>query len=82
MTQGRRTPLDWLAEAIASGAFIGRFPWAPATAGSAAAALIFYFLPFSGRSPQFFLLIAVTTIVGILASHRIRAIGDEDPITR
>lgn len=79
MTQGRRTPLDWLAEAIASGAFIGRFPWAPATAGSAAAALIFYFLPFSGRSPQFFLLIAATTIVGILASHRIRAIGDEDP---
>lgn len=69
----------WFAEAVATGGFIGRFPFAPATAGAAVASAIFYFLPFSGRSPWFFTLIGVTTIVGVWATHRIRSIGDNDP---
>lgn len=70
---------QWVAEAVATGGFIGRFPLAPATAGAAVASAIFYFLPFSGRSPWFFSLIGVTAVVGVLATHRIRSTGDDDP---
>lgn len=71
--------LRWVFEAIATGGFVGRFPFAPATAGSAVACLIFYFLPFTGGSTWFFALIGVITFVGVIAADRIRAIGDEDP---
>jgi phosphatidylglycerophosphatase A len=68
-----------LSEIVATGGFVGRFPFAPATAGAAVASAIFYFLPFTGRSPWYFALIGATAIAGVWATHRIRAIGDNDP---
>jgi phosphatidylglycerophosphatase A len=68
-----------LSEIVATGGLIGRFPYAPATAGAAVASAIFYFLPFSGRSPWFFALIGATAVAGVWATHRISAIGDNDP---
>lgn len=64
---------------MASGGFVGRFPVAPATAGSAVAAAVFYFLPFSGRSPWFFALIAGTVVAGVWAAWRIATPEDDDP---
>jgi phosphatidylglycerophosphatase A len=68
-----------VAEALATGGFIGRFPFAPATAGSAVASLVFYFLPFGGDSPWFFALIGATAVAGVWATHRVRTITDGDP---
>ena len=51
----------------------------PGTAGSAAALLIYYFLPIPGDSPFFFLLIGAGLVVGIWATGVMVTERDPDP---
>lgn len=69
------------AELIATGLGSGYWPIAPATAGTAAALLLYWALPFNGEgdSPWFFAMIAVTTIAGTWAAHRLGTPRDPDP---
>ncbi len=62
-----------LAELIATGLGSGYAPFAPATAGSAAALLIYWALPFGGAgdSPWLFALIAGTVLAGTWAAQKI-----------
>lgn len=69
------------AEAVATGLGSGRWPIAPATAGSAAALLLYWALPFSGEgdSPWFFGLIALTAMIGIWAADYVSTAQHPDP---
>ena len=60
-----------IAEVIATGLGTGYAPLAPATAGSAAALVLYWALPFEGRgdSPWFFGLVAATLAAGTWASN-------------
>ena len=77
MAAGR--PLRWSAEAIATGFGSGLAPLAPATLGSAVAGVAYGFLPFDGRSPWLFALIAGTLVIGVWATHVIGSKTDHDP---
>ncbi|MDA0677060.1 MAG: phosphatidylglycerophosphatase A [Chloroflexi bacterium] len=59
-----------LAEIIATGLGSGLWPIAPATAGSAAALLLYWTLPLNGtgNSAAFFVMIAVTFAIGTWAA--------------
>jgi phosphatidylglycerophosphatase A len=69
------------AELIATGLGSGRWPIAPATAGSAAALLLYWALPFQGNgdSPWFFVMIGVVTLIGIWAAETVGTKSDPDP---
>lgn len=69
------------AELIATGLGSGRWPIAPATAGSAAALMLYWALPFQGEgdSPYFFAMIAVVFVLGTWAANHLSVPGDEDP---
>lgn len=69
------------AETIATGLGSGRWPIAPATAGSAAALLLYWALPFSGTgdSPWFFAMIGLTSLVGMWAAEKVGTREDPDP---
>lgn len=68
-----------LAELIATGFGSGFTPLAPATFASAVAGVGYWFLPFDGRSPWFFALIAVTLVIGTWATNVIQSKADHDP---
>lgn len=70
-----------MAELVATGLGSGYWPIAPATAGSAAALLLYWALPFPGEgdSPWFFAMIAATALVGIWAAERVGTSEDPDP---
>ncbi len=70
-----------IAETIATGLGSGRWPIAPATAGSAAALLLYWALPFNGEgdSPWFFLMIAATALAGVWAANYVSTPKDPDP---
>ena len=69
------------AELIATGLGSGRWPIAPATAGSAAALLLYWALPFQGDgdSPAFFIFIAAILAAGLWAADRVSTPADPDP---
>ena len=69
------------AELIAIGLGSGLWPVAPATAGSAAALLLYWALPFSGNgdSPWFFVMIGLTALVGVWAAENVGTKDDPDP---
>lgn len=71
----------YIAESIATGLGSGKWPIAPATAGSAAALLLYWALPFAGEgdSPWFFGMIAAVAIVGIWAAEEVSTPEDDDP---
>lgn len=68
--------LGWL---VGTGLGSGLFPIAPATAGSLAALIIYFFLPISGDSVAFYLLIAVGFIAGVWATGTLIQPRDHDP---
>jgi phosphatidylglycerophosphatase A len=70
-----------IAELIATGLWSGRWPVAPATAGSAAALMLYWALPFRGTGDSlfFFAMIAAVFIAGTWAADRLSVPGDEDP---
>ncbi len=70
-----------IAELIATGLWSGRWPIAPATAGSAAALLLYWALPFSGEgdSVWFFVMIAATAVAGVWAAETVSTPEDPDP---
>jgi phosphatidylglycerophosphatase A len=70
-----------LAELIGTGLGSGYVPLAPATAGSAAALVLFWALPFrgDGASLWFAVMIAVTVLAGTWAASVMGTAGDEDP---
>ncbi len=74
-----RTPLDWVAEVVATGFGTGLGPIAPATWGTAAALVIYWALQFDGDSGWFFLLTAVVIVVGTAAAERLSVPDDLDP---
>jgi phosphatidylglycerophosphatase A len=69
------------AEIIATGLGSGLWPIAPATAGSAAALLLYWALPISGtgNSTVFFMMIAITFAIGTWAAGRVGTPADPDP---
>jgi phosphatidylglycerophosphatase A len=68
--------LGWL---VGTGLGSGLFPIAPATAGSLAAVVIYYFLPIAGDSIPFFLLIGIGFIIGIWATGTLISVDNHDP---
>lgn len=69
------------AELVATGLGSGLWPIAPATAGSAAALLLYWALPFpgTGDSPWLFAMIGVTTLLGVWAAGQVGTGEDPDP---
>ncbi len=78
-----RTPLDSVAEFIATGFGTGRGPIAPATWGTAAALAIYWALgralDIGGDSAWYFILTAAVIVIGTAAAERLSVPGDEDP---
>ncbi len=70
-----------VSETIATGFGSGLWPIAPATAGSAAALVIYWLLPFEGEGDSiwFFVMIAATALVGIWAAEQVGSASDPDP---
>jgi phosphatidylglycerophosphatase A len=70
-----------LAEIIATGFGSGLWPIAPATAGSAAALLVYWGLPINGtgNSAAFFAMIAITFAIGTWAAGRVGTPTNPDP---
>ncbi len=68
-----------LAEAIATGFGIGRAPVAPATVGSAVAAVVFALAPVDSDSPWWLVPLLLGLGLGTWASHAIRSSSDPDP---
>ena len=68
-------------ELIATGLGSGYWPIAPATAGSAAALVFYWELPFNGEgdSPWFFAMIGAVGIIGAWAANRLSTPQDPDP---
>ncbi|MDA1296811.1 MAG: phosphatidylglycerophosphatase A [Chloroflexi bacterium] len=73
----RRVPVELVATGLGS----GLWPIAPATAGSAAALLLYWALPFAGTgdSPWFFAMIGVTALAGVWAAEKAGTRADPDP---
>lgn len=71
----------FLSELVATGLGSGYWPVAPATAGSAAALLLYWALPFPGEgdSPWFLAMVAVTALVGTVAAQKSGNPADPDP---
>ena len=69
------------AEIIATGFGSGLWPIAPATAGSAAALLLYWALPINGtgNSIAFFVMIAAVFVIGIWSAERVGTPADPDP---
>ena len=74
-----RTPLDWVAEAIATGFGSGLGPIAPATWGTAATLAIYWALRFDGDSAWFFIVTAAVIVIGTAAAERVSTSDDDDP---
>lgn len=68
-----------IAEAIATGFGSGLAPIAPATAGSAAALLLFWVLPIRGDSPWWILLVLIGLTLGAWVSHAVQSEAEPDP---
>ncbi len=71
----------FIVETLATGLGTGYWPIAPATAGSAAALILYWALPFPGEgdSPWFFVMIALTAVAGIWAAGQAGTAADPDP---
>lgn len=69
------------AEMIATGLGSGYWFIAPATAGSAAALILYWALPFQGEGDSiwFFVMIAATTVAGIWAAETVSTPSNPDP---
>ena len=70
-----------LAELIATGFGTGHWPIAPATAGSAAALLLYWALPIEGEgdSVWFFVMVGAVLIAGTWAAESVSQPHDPDP---
>ena len=68
--------LGWF---IGTGFGSGLSPVAPGTAGSLVALVIYYFLPLSGDSIEFYSMIVVGTPLGVWATGTLVSEADEDP---
>ena len=68
--------LAWL---VGAGFGSGLSPIAPGTAGSLAAAVIYYLLPISGDSVYLYALIAAGAVVGVWATGTLASPDDPDP---
>lgn len=68
--------LGWF---IGTGFGSGLSPVAPGTAGSLVALVIYYFLPLSGDSIEFYSLIVVGVLLGVWATGTLVSEADEDP---
>ena len=68
--------LGWF---IGTGFGSGLSPFAPGTAGSLVALVIYYFLPFPSDSIVFYSMIVVGTLLGMWATGTLVSEADEDP---
>lgn len=68
-----------LAWAVGTGFGLGLAPLAPATAGSLAAVLAYRFLPMSGDSVVFYLLLGLSLLVGVGATGALGSPAERDP---
>jgi phosphatidylglycerophosphatase A len=71
--------LNKLGRFIGTGFGSGLSPVAPGTAGSLVALVIYYFLPLSGDSIEFYSMIVVGTLLGVWATGTLVSEADEDP---
>jgi phosphatidylglycerophosphatase A len=79
VTGQRRSVVTWLAWLVGTGLGAGLSPFAPATIGSLAALVIYFFLPIPGDSLAFFLLIGFGLAAGIWATGSLITPLDHDP---
>ena len=68
--------LGWF---IGTGFGSGLSPFAPGTAGSLVALVIYYFLPFPSDSIVFYSMIVVGSLLGVWATGTLASEADEDP---
>ena len=72
-------PVARFARFLGTGFGSGLFPMAPATAGSLVALVIYWWTPWTGDSPEFFILIGAGFLLGIWATGKMSTADNPDP---